>query len=146
MKVKCLYTCNAEIPVLPVLIEKYGYFPSTILHLTRGREYTVYGMTYCAEGVLTFPTLSYIIRNDLGSITSCAALLFEVTDSRLTDVEWHVDFFKEVNGFRLLPGKSANDLEEFEKTEGSDGSDRSLYDICCDRIDRIEAERTCPED
>jgi len=137
MKVKCLHVSNGEVPVL---IEKYGYHAESLLYITRKHEYTVYGMIYCAED-MSLPTLSYIIRDDLGSISRYPAMLFEVTDNRLTDVEWYVDFFKEVNGFRLRPGEFAKNLEEYEMVVGSGEPDRSLYDIWCDMIDKIEAER-----
>jgi len=137
MKVKCLHVNNGEVPVL---IEKYGYHAPSILHLTRGREYTVCGMTFFAVG-MSLPTLSYIIRDEFGDAATYPALLFEVTDSRLADVEWHFSFNKNDGSFMLCYDDFVNNYEHHDRAVLRDEPDRSRYERWCDRIDRIEAEK-----
>ena len=141
MKVKCLH---ANIGEVPELIEKYGYYAQQKTHITRGREYTVYGMISFAIG-RSLPSLSYIIRDDcdhgvLDNISTYPAMLFEVTDSRLADVEWHFSFNKNGMDFILGYDDFVNNREHYERAIERDEPDRSRLVEWCNMIDKIQAE------
>jgi len=138
MKVKCLHVNNGEVPVL---IEKYGYYAPQIIHLTRGREYTVCGMYFEAVSIISLPTLSYIIRDEYGDAATYPAMLFEVTDSCLTDVEWHFSFNKNDGSFMICYDDFVNNWEHHDRAILRDEPDRSRYKEWCEMIDKIEAEK-----
>ena len=146
MKVKCLYVNNAEVPEL---IEKRGFYAESILHLTRGREYTVYGMTSWTVGRSSIPTLFYIIRDDtdngvMDNIFPYPAMLFEVTDSRFADVEWHFSFNKDGMDFILGYDEFVNNSEHYDRAIERDEPDRSRLVEWCDMIDKLQTKKEIP--
>lgn len=135
MIVLCEFNDNKEVPEL---IEKYGYMPESILHITKGKEYHVYGMISGVIGRSELPSLEYIIRDDLDSIFHYNAMLFKIVDSKLANVEWHFSFGKNGRHFILGYDDFVNDCEHYNNALLEDEPDCSVLSQWCDSIDNLE--------
>lgn len=134
MKVRCIFNHNDEVPEL---IGKYGYEKNSILHISKQASYIVYGMIDFANGLSPNSSIEYIIRDDLDGISCYNALLFEVLDSRLDDVDWHFSFGK--NGMEWILGYNefVNDREHYESAIQGDEPGYSKLKAWCDMIDKL---------
>ena len=138
MIVICEFDSNTEVPEL---ITKYGYEPDSVLHITKGKEYRVYGMISWIVGRSETPSLHYIIRDDLSGISTYNAMLFKIVNSKLSTVDWHFDFKKGRMAFiDFILG-----YDEFVNNEGhynsallGDEPGCSALSKWCDLIDNLE--------
>ena len=135
MIVLCKFSDNKEVPEL---IEKYGYEPDTILHITKDKEYHVYGMIGWVLGKAVLPSLSYIIRDDLGYISNYDANLFQVVDSKLSNVDWHFSYGKNGAHFILGYDEFVNNNEHYDSAILRDEPGCSALLRWCDSIDNLE--------
>jgi len=135
MIVLCEFNDNKEVPEL---IEKYGCESDSVLNITKGKKYRVYGMISYVCGRSVFPSLSYIIRDDFGYITSYNAKLFKIVDSKLSKVDWHFSFGK--NGMHFILGYDdfVNDEEHYDRAILRDEPDCDILFQWCDSIDNLE--------
>ena len=135
MIVLCEFNSNKEVPEL---IEKYGFFADEAMHITKGKEYLVYGMINWTFGRSEFPSLDYLIRDDFGDITPYNAKFFKVIDSKLTNVEWHFSFGKNGVNYILAYEDFVNNREHYENALLRDEPDRSILAEWCNAIDSLE--------
>jgi len=135
MLVLCEFSDNKEVPEL---IEKYGYEPDSILHITKGKEYRVYGMISSTVWTSEMPSLHYIIRDDLNGISTYDARLFKIVNSKFANVEWHFSYGK--NGMIFILGYDdfVNNKEHYDSAILGDEPGCSVLSKWCDAIDHLE--------
>ena len=120
------------------MIEKYGYEPDSILHITKDKEYHVYGMVNCVIGRSELASLDYIIRDDLGDIATYNAMLFNIIDSKLANVDWHFSFKNGSMVFILGYDEFVNNEEHYDSAILGDEPGCSILSKWCDLIDNLE--------
>ena len=135
MIVLCEFNDNKEVPEL---IEKYGYEPDSMLHITKGKKYLVYGMISWAVWKSKIPSLHYIIRDDFGYISTYNAMLFQIIDSKLANVEWHFSFGKNGMDFILGYDDFVNNEEHYDSAILGDEPGYDILSKWCDSIDNLE--------
>jgi hypothetical protein len=137
MKVRCIFNKNTE---LPELIEKYGYFERSVLHITKGKEYTVYAIRGWHIIPHVLPTIEYYIKDDLfdqnNGISNYCAKLFEIVDSDLGDCDWHYSLGKKEMDFLIGYKEFVSDPDHFGRFVDIEKEDIEKFLKWCDVVDK----------
>ena len=132
MKIRCLFESHSD---LPESSDARRYFPNSILHITKGKEYVVYGVL----GVRLLPTSNieheYIILNDLDSFISYDVGLFEIVDSNLGDCQWHCGFGTKHVEFLLASKDFVNDISHYEGMWDREEADMEKFRRWAETVD-----------
>lgn len=124
MRVKCIYTKHSDVPEL---IEKYGYYPNSVNYITIGKEYLVYAIVCGISGASCHDSMEYFIKDDLDDVSSYSVKLFETTNSRLGNEEWHFTINPEGMGFMLGYSEFVRDYEHYERIVDRNEPDRQKF-------------------
>ncbi|GHT11208.1 hypothetical protein FACS1894170_04450 [Planctomycetales bacterium] len=145
MKVRCLYNTATALPEPTIA---HGCFERTVLHITPGKEYTVYGIVSYTFLPGSMPSIQCLIRDDLEDISNYSSLLFEVLECNLGNGEWHFCLHNKGRlGFVLSSKKLATDEVFYEQFVEREGDARERFDEWCKTIDMTENNNVClPEE
>jgi hypothetical protein len=133
MKIRCLYNTATALPEPTIA---HGCFERTVLHITPGKEYTVYGIVSFAFLPGSMPSIQYLIRDDLEDISNYSSLLFEVLEYNLGNVSWYFcPWNKDQIGFVLSSKELAMDEVFYEQFFDREGNAREVFEEWCKTID-----------
>jgi hypothetical protein len=136
MKVRCLFNSHAEVPEL---IEKYGYFERTVLHITKGKEYTVYAIICNQMAPVFLPSIEYLIKDDtidlIDGVSNYSVKLFDVIDSNLGGCDWHYSFEKNGMDFIIGYDEFVNNQDHYEGVLLGEANDLKKFMKWCEIVD-----------
>jgi hypothetical protein len=133
MKVRCIFDKHSEVPEL---IEKYGYLERSILHITKGKEYTVYAIIGWQLAPIFFPSVEYIIQDDMqNDISGYSAKLFEVVEDDLGDCDWRYSYGKHGINFIIGYDEFVNNRDHYEGVLLNETEDRKKFMSWCEIVD-----------